>query len=117
MAEHIGSEIGLPCLDMLPNAPQHHPSASSLLAPVLHQPQGISSLSQSLSLYLKNESEMKLWNETLSLFKTLSDSLFVTVIVCCFCLALFITLLIFALALSVGFGVGVGVGEIQLIVF
>ena len=54
------------------------------------------SVSVSLSLYLKNESEMKLWNESLSLFKTLSDSLFLNVIVCCFCLALFITLLIFA---------------------
>ena len=78
MAEHIGSDIGLPRLDVLPDSPSPQPQASLLL-----QPQGISylhltslsfsllhirvigfklmgfSLSQSLSLYLKNESEMK----------------------------------------------------------
>ena len=97
-AKHIGSEIGLPRLDVLPGARQHRPSASGLPTLVLPQSQGISSQSQSqsLSLYLKNESEMKFWNESLSLFKNLSDSLFLNVIVCCFCLALFITLLIFS---------------------
>ena len=71
MAEHIGSEIGLPRLDALPDGATPQPQAS-----LLPQPQGISSLhltsllhlrvfgfglmgfsqSQSLSLYLKNES-------------------------------------------------------------
>ena len=96
--EHIGSEIGLPCLNVLPDGATLHPQASllrcSLNLKVFH-------LYLSLSLfYLKNESEMKLWmsNETLSLslFKTLFDSLFLIVIVCYICLALFITLLIFS---------------------
>ena len=51
------------------------------------------SLSQSLSLYLKNESEMK-WDSlsfSLSLFKTLFDSLFLFELwlADCYCLALF----------------------------
>ena len=74
--EHIGSEIGLPCLDVLPDGGASQPQAS-----LLPQPHGISYLhltslsfsllhiwviglmgfflSQFLSLYLKNESEMK----------------------------------------------------------
>ena len=39
MAEHIGSEIGLSRLDVLPDSPSPQPQASLLL-----QPQGISSL-------------------------------------------------------------------------
>ena len=44
MAKHIGSEIGLPRLDVLPSARQHRPSASGLPTLVLPQSQGISSL-------------------------------------------------------------------------
>ena len=76
------------------------------------------SLSQSLSLYLKNESEMKWDFLSLSLFKTLSDSLFLFELwlADCFYFGLyFITLLIYAPFF--GFIVGVGVDEIQLIVF
>ena len=70
--EYIESEIGLPHLDVLSDIAAPQPQAS-----LLPQPQGISSLhltsllhirviglmgfslSQSLSLYVKNESEMK----------------------------------------------------------
>ena len=102
MVEHIGSKIGLPHLDVLPSARQHYPSASVLPALVLSQPQGVSSQSQSLSVLVSLFIwRMKVkWNSlslSLSLFKILSDSLFLTVIVCCFCLALFITLIIFVL--------------------
>ena len=96
--EYIGSEISLPYLDMLPDGAAPQPQASLLPQP---QAQGISSLSQSLSIFIwriKNESEMKLWNGTLSLSLlwngTLSLSLFLSlfktlsVIACCFCLTL-----------------------------
>ena len=112
--EHICLEISLPRLDMLPDSTAPQPQASLLL-----QPQGTLnfslffsltytgywvfglmgfSQSRSLSLYLKNESEM--WNEmtlSLSLFKTLSLSLWTVIqwLVDCFCLPYFITLLIF----------------------
>ncbi|XP_030924980.1 uncharacterized protein LOC115952023 [Quercus lobata] len=60
MAEHIGSEIGLPCLDVLPSAPQHHPSTSSLLAPVLHQPQDVGKQGGGETFVMKG---FKLWNK------------------------------------------------------
>ena len=93
-AKHIGSEIGLPYLNVLPDGAAPQPQASllqcSLNLKAFH-------LCLSLSLfYLKNESEMSNETLSLSLFKTLSDSIFLTMIVCCFCLTLFITLLIFA---------------------
>ena len=96
-AEHIRSEIGLPRLNVLPDGATPHPQASllrcSLNLKVFH-------LYLSLSLSLSLSKEWK-WNEimkwkSLSLFKTLFDSLFLIVIVCYFCLALFITLLIFS---------------------
>ena len=56
------------------------------------------SVSLSFIWRMKVKWNYEMSNETLSLslFKTLSDSIFLTMIVCCFCLTLFITLLIFA---------------------
>ena len=77
------------------------------------------SLSQSLSLYLKNESENVKWNESLSLslFKTLSLSLWTVIqwLADCFCLPLLYNFINIFLPLFLA--LSIGVGEIQLIVF